>query len=334
MDEMKFTILSLAIAALICSCSGRTDTATADNIAENAEPLGNFSADSAYRYVAEQVAFGPRVPGTDRHEQCRDYLVNKLRSFGPDSIIIQQADLTAFNGDVLPSSNIIAMFNKEAKDRILLAAHWDTRPWADRDPDPEKHDQPVLGANDGASGVAVLLEVARNLQLKEPTVGVDIIFFDSEDYGTYGAMNHDTDGWCLGSKYWVENMVPYEGNALPDYGILLDMVGNRDALFHYEQYSTELAATPTIKVWAEADNMGYSDRFLRNVGGAVIDDHVYLNNAGIPTTNIIEMVNVQTGSFFPAWHTTHDDMSNISLRTLGMVGNVVLNVVYREKPGD
>lgn len=328
---MKFTVVSLAIVALICSCSGRTKTTTAESVSETEAPMGQFSADSAYRYVAEQVAFGPRVPGTAAHDSCREYLVNKFRSFGADSIIVQQADLTAFNGDVLPSSNIIAMYNKDAHDRILLAAHWDSRPWADRDPDPDKRDMPVLGANDGGSGVAVLLEVARNFTLRKPDVGVDIILFDSEDYGASGQGNHDDDGWCLGSKYWVSNMVPYEGHALPDYGILLDMVGNREALFHYEEHSTRYAATPTIKVWAEADNMGYGDRFIRTVGGAVIDDHIYLNNAGIPTTDIIEMLNVETGSFFPEWHTTHDNMSVISPSTLAMVGNVVLNVVYREK---
>ena len=327
---MRFTFVSLAIAALICSCTGRTATATADRNTDTAEPLGCFSEDSAYKYVSEQVAFGPRVPGTEQHDMCRDYLVDKLKGFGADTVIVQQADLQAFNGDILPSSNIIAMYNKEAGDRILLAAHWDSRPWADHDPDPDKRAMPVPGANDGGSGVGVLLEIARNLQLRAPSVGVDIILFDSEDYGNSGQGTYDDDGWCLGSKYWVANMVPYQGHALPEYGILLDMVGNREALFHYEENSTLFAATPTVKVWAEAERMGYGNCFPRRLGGAVIDDHLYLSNAGIPTTDIIEMLNIETGSFFPEWHTTHDDMSNISAATLGMVGKVVLNVVYQE----
>ncbi|MDE6207945.1 MAG: M28 family peptidase, partial [Muribaculaceae bacterium] len=299
-----------------------------------AEIIGHFSADSAYRNIAQQVAFGPRVPGTEAHRQCKDYIVSELMRYGVDSVLVQEAEVTAFNGDRLPIYNIIAGFNtnRTARRRVLLVAHWDTRPWADQDLDVSKRSKPIDGANDGASGVGVLLEIARNLGQLKPSIGVDLLFVDAEDYGRNSGFEDNSESWCLGTQYWVSHMIPYREDNLPYYGILLDMVGGRDAKFHYEYFSQQEARTPTIKVWSEAERLGFGDIFVREVGGAVTDDHVFITNAGIPTTDIIESNNPVTSSFNPTWHTTDDRLENIDRRTLDAVGKTVLNVVYKEKP--
>lgn len=188
------------------------------------------------------------------------------------------------------------------------------------------------GANDGGSGVGVLLEIARNLAAKQPSIGVDIAFFDAEDYGKYEGFEDSSDTWCLGSQYWAKNMIPYSAYNKPVYGILLDMVGGRGARFHYELFSQEYARLATVKVWGEAEKLGYSDYFIREKGAPVTDDHVVLTRAGIPTTNIIESINSETQSFNPTWHTLDDTMANIDRASLKAVGETVLNVVYKERP--
>lgn len=326
--------MALVIMAMVCAaCKSNSKTDSAQNgTTPKSTPIGNFDADSAYQYIADQVAFGPRIPGSDAHRNCRDWLVQSLKNHGADSVIVQEATVKAYNGDVLPISNIIAGFNIRQSRRVLLVAHWDTRPWADHDNTIEKRHSTFDGANDGGSGVGVLLEIARNLGQKAPSVGVDIMFTDAEDYGNSDGFDSNSDTWCLGSKYWSENIVPYRIDNLPVYGILLDMVGGRNAVFHYEAFSTQNAATPTIKVWSEAEALGYGDRFPRRLGGAVTDDHINITNAGIPTTDIIELNNIETQSFPPTWHTLADNMSNIDKSTLKAVGQTVLNVVYKEKP--
>lgn len=325
-----FATLAVAAGMSALSCSRRASGGDTDST-RRAAVIGNFNADSAYRYIAEQVTFGPRVPGTAAHDSCASYIIRKMQQFGVDTMMVQRATVTAFDGTALPMTNIIAGFNPKARHRILLAAHYDTRPWADRDPDPANHNRPIPGANDGGSGVGVLLEIARNLQMRPADVGVDLAFIDCEDYGNANT-NVVGDGYCLGSKYWMENRAPYYPENRPVYGILLDMVGGRDACFHYEYFSQENAQTPTIKVWSEANALGYSNIFIRSVGAAVNDDHVVLTNAGIPTTNIIESANRVTGSFPPTWHTMSDNMDNIDPATLEAVGRTVLNVVYKERP--
>ncbi len=295
--------------------------------------MGEFSADSAYSYVARQVAFGSRVPGTASHDSCATWIETRMRAWA-DSVIVQKGTVAAFDGTVLPITNIIAGFNLPQTKRILLVAHYDTRPWADRESDPELHNTPIPGANDGGSGTAVLMEIARNLARKAPTVGVDILFVDAEDYGPGETSISDTgfDGWCLGSRYWTQNMIPYGNHNLPAYGILLDMVGGRDAVFHYEYFSQRDAVTPTVKVWSEAMQLGYENIFCRQVGGAVNDDHLVITAAGIPTTDIIESNSKSTGSFPDTWHTLDDNLENIDPDVLDAVGKTVLNVVYKERP--
>lgn len=339
MSIQKTTVLAAFLslflsAAIGCGCgkgSKTADNGSRSTQKEDTLRLGNFDADSAYSYIAEQVAFGPRVPGTDAHRACRDWLINKFRRLGIDSIIVQEATVTASNGDVLPISNIIAGFYTDRPKRIVIAAHWDTRPWADQEAKAEDRAKPILGANDGGSGVAVILELVRNLAQNRPNVGVDFILFDAEDYGEHGAFDPNTESWCLGSQYWSHNIVPYRPDNLPEYGIVLDMVGGRDAVFHYEAYSAEKAPKPTIKVWSEAERLGYGNIFDRTIGGVVVDDHVFMNRAGIPTTDIIELNNHATGSFPATWHTLNDNIDNIDKNTLQAVGETLLNVIYKEK---
>lgn len=333
MNIMRITASAFISALLVLAgCKSNAGTGQNSTAEPTAKVLGAFNADSAFSYVADQVAFGPRVPGTEGHKACRDYIVDRLRDFSADTIIVQDAEVTAYDGTHLPISNIFASYKQEQSKRVLLVAHWDTRPWADRENNEDTRKQPIPGANDGGSGVAVLLEIARNLAMKEPSVGVDLLFVDAEDYGCSEGFDRHDDTWCLGSQYWVDNMVPYSGGNMPVYGILLDMVGGRNARFHYEDFSTRNASTPTIKVWSEAEALGYGDRFIRKVGGAAIDDHIVLTRAGIPTTDIIELCNEQTYSFPPTWHTHDDNIDNIDRSSLNAVGQTVLNVIYKEKP--
>lgn len=329
-------ILTNFLAAVLASatlgaCHATTSKPDARSDAgEKAAVIGNFDADSAYNHISRQVAFGPRVPGTEGHRRCSEYLIGELRRFGADTVIVQEAELTAFNGDRLPIRNIFARFNPAASNKILLAAHWDTRPWADNESKEEDRAKPIPGANDGGSGVAVILEIARNLGIKAPSCGVDILFADAEDYGNGNGFSNSDKSWCLGTQYWVEHM-PYNTVNKPSYGILLDMVGGVGAKFHREHFSNNEARQATLRVWGEAQSLGLNDIFINKVGGAVVDDHVFLTEAGIPTTDIIENMSDATGNFPTTWHTLDDDMQYISRRTLDAVGKTVLNVVYKEK---
>lgn len=334
MEKWLKIMCGATLLTAVAACSG-ADATTADTT-DTTKPdqvllLGKFSADSAYSYIEHQVDFGPRVPGTEAHEECAAYIIDELNRHGVDTMYVQQGTVEAFNGDVLPITNIIAGFNPKALRRILLVAHWDTRPWADNESTIERRKQPIAGANDGGSGVGVLLEIARNLGAKHPKVGVDLLFVDAEDYGDSSGFSGRENTWCLGTQYWLEHMVPYRAENLPVYGILLDMVGGKNARFHYEHFSKTKVPTATLKVWSEAQRLNHGDYFIPKMGGAITDDHVFLTNAGIPTVDIVETLNEQTNSFPPTWHTLDDNMRNISKSTLQAVGETVLNVIYKEK---
>lgn len=316
-----FTSLFIA-----CACSGKA-TNTAPKTTETVE-IPSFNADSAYNYVKTQVDFGPRVPGSATHKACGDWLVASLKAFGADTVIEQTAWDNAFNGDRLPIRNIFARYNPDARHRVILLAHWDTRPWADNDPDKTNHVKPVPGANDGASGVGVLLEMARQFQAQRPEIGVDLLLTDVEDYGETGG--DDETSWCIGTQYWVENM-PYGVSDRPMYGVLLDMVGGQGAQFHREYFSDNYASATVDRVWAAAKMAGYEDRFVNAPGGAITDDHIHLLKAGIPTIDIIESHNASTGNFPPTWHTVKDDMSSIDASSLKAVGQTLMQLIYTEK---
>ena len=289
-----------------------------------------FDKEAAYDFVAAQVAFGPRVPNTEAHQACKEYLVAKLKEFNA-TVIEQNFKAKAYTGTVLNGTNIIGQFNPTAKKRIVLAAHWDTRHITDNDPDESRRNEPVMGADDGASGVGVLLEVAKQLgQHPIGNLGVDIVFFDAEDYGNSGG--EDQDSWALGSQHWSKK--PHVNGYRADYGILLDMVGGKNARFPIEGTSAYYAPNVVRKVWKLAQGMGFSDYFsAENVGG-VTDDHFFVNKiAKIPMIDIINLP-IDTGqTFVKHWHTTNDTMENIDKRTLRAVGQVVLAVLYNEANG-
>lgn len=290
-----------------------------------------FSEDSAYAYVAAQCKFGPRVPSSDAHNLCGDYLYNELKKYA-DKVQLNGANIKTFDGKSHICKNIIASFNLKATKRVMLCAHWDTRPFADQD----NHDQnkPIEGANDGASGVGILLEIARNLKLKPTEIGVDIILFDLEDYGqpSESELPPMEDSYCLGSQYWAKNR--HIKNYMPAYGILLDMVGAPDAQFNKEKGSVEFAPTIVEKVWTVAHQLGYNN-FIDEPNNGVIDDHYYINDiAKIPVIDIIEYTKDKSlgDNFSHTWHTHNDNIKNISKYTLKNVGQTVMEVIYKEKP--
>ena len=289
----------------------------------------SFSSDSAYNYVKQQVDFGARVPNTKAHKACAAYLSSTLERFGAQ-VTEQHATLTAFDGTILNAINIIGSFQPEKKSRILLFAHWDTRPWSDNDSDKRNYNTPVMGANDGASGVGVLLEIARQLGKTQPEVGVDIIFFDAEDYGApETAASPMQDSWCLGSQYWARN--PHVKGYRAKYGILLDMVGASGAMFYREQVSDYFAKHIVDKTWQTAQNLGFSNYFINQKGGMITDDHLYVNQLiGIPSINIIQHDPHSESGFGHYWHTINDTMENIDKNTLNAVGTTVLHVLYNE----
>lgn len=292
-----------------------------------------FNMDSAFLYVQKQVDFGPRVPNTKEHVACAEWLASELNRHGFDTLV-QRGKVLAFNGNVLNIQNIIGQFNPTAKERVMFCAHWDTRPFADRDT--INKNKPIDGANDGASGVGVLLEVARQVSLKNPNIGLDIIFFDAEDYGavqvseTMQDLTSMSHTWCLGSQYWCKN--PPILNYNPKYGILLDMVGAEDAIFPKDAVSRHYAGGLVNKVWKTAQNMGYGNYFVNQLAGAITDDHTYINEmTNIPVIDIIHYVpNGNYGDFGKFHHTHADNMDIVNKNTLGAVGQVMLEVIYQE----
>ena len=292
-----------------------------------------FNADSAYHYVATQVEFGPRIPNTPAHARAANYFVETLKRFGAN-ITIQEFQADHFTGR-LNLKNIVASFNPEKRKRILLAAHWDTRPFSDKDP--EMPNAPFPGANDGASGVGVLLEIARVISSTQaPDVGVDIILFDGEDWGeregeqgTHPLPDGLQEWWCLGSQHWARNK--HKPNYSAYYGILLDMVGAADAQFHREGYSMEFAPSIVEKVWNHAQRLGFSHVFKRQTQPGVTDDHLFVNTiARIPMINIVHF-EPGIGFFGDFHHTQEDNLELINKEMLGIVGTTVLNTLYFEK---
>jgi Zn-dependent M28 family amino/carboxypeptidase len=323
----KIFILLISVLPLV-ACNHATQ---ANKTEEKVINIPTFSSDSAYLYTKNQVDFGARVPNTKAHDACAVYLAAKLKSFGAQ-VIEQKADLMAFDGTVLKSVNIIGTYNPKATTRILLLSHWDSRPWADNDPDPANHKKPVMAANDGASGVAVLLEMARQMGKNAPTVGVDILFVDAEDYGKPSSAGGDPneDSWCLGTQYWAKN--PHVQGYTARYGILLDMVGAPEATFCKEQSSEYYAGSVVNTVWAQAKSLGFNQYFKDEKGGSITDDHIYVNKlAGIPTIDIIHYDPNSGSGFGTYWHTTHDTMDKVDKNTLNAVGTTLMHVVYNEK---
>lgn len=288
-----------------------------------------FNGDSAFAFVKAQTDFGPRTPNSEAHDQCAAYLAAQLETYC-DTVYIQDFTATAYDGKSLKSQNIIGSFSPDKKDRILLASHWDSRPMADHDAIEANRTQPIDGADDGASGVGVLLELARLLQQERPEIGVDIIFFDAEDYGTPSGVDLPGDWWCLGSQYWAQN--PHVEGYDARFGILLDMVGAPNAKFYHEYFSSYFAQDVVSKVWGSAYQLGYGNYFINQQAHPITDDHYYVNKLGhIKMIDIIHQDNSTGTGFRSVWHTTHDNIDNIDATTLGVVGSVLRMVIENEK---
>lgn len=288
-----------------------------------------FNADSAYAYVKAQLAFGNRIPGSRGWQQCAQWLTTQMQRWC-DTVVVQDFHATLWDGTTVPGKNIIASLRRMADRRVLLAAHWDSRSWADHDPNSDLDHSPVPGANDGASGVAVLMEMARVMSQMPPSVGVDFIFFDVEDQGApEWSEVYDQDTWCKGSQYWAQNRhVPYYTAV---YGVLFDMVGTLHPRFTKEQISRSFAPGLTDKLWRAADALGHGNIFVNQDTDPILDDHYYVNRlAGIPMADIVQ--NSGNVSFFEHWHTTTDDLQAVSAESLRMVAEVTMKTVYGDFP--
>lgn len=314
--------LWLLISLLILGSCSDTDKEGL-KFSEKGREVPVFSSDSAYHFVQEQVEMGPRVPNTAAHREALHYVERKLRTYAGKDLVFTQSFTAQGYDEELELANVIAAFNPSSPDRIMLSAHWDSRPRADADT--VRTDEPIVGADDGGSGVAVLLELARIFRDKPPPIGVDIVLFDGEDYGRSGSL----DLYFLGSKHWSDN--PPVPGYKPRFGILLDMVGAKNATFLKERYSMTYAPNLVNELWNIADEKGWSAYFPDEQGAAISDDHVIVNErARIPIIDIINHGRTEQGSaiFAPHWHTHGDSMDIISRETLQAVGEVMTELIY------
>ena len=330
-------MIALLIVALIAGAafnflpSNKAEVSETEEI-EKVLPVGpDFNADSAYIYLQEQCDFGPRTMNSTAHDKCEKWIIQKFEQYGC-KVTTQKATLNGYDGTPLRSTNIMASYNPEATTRIMFCAHWDCRPWADNDPDSTNWHKPIIAANDAASGVGVMIELARILKGSGLELGVDFICFDAEDYGTPQWFEGEDPGdtWALGAQYFANNLP--EGYA-PRYGILLDMVGGVGAKFYREGMSMQYAPAIVKKVWNAARQVGYGSYFPKADGGMITDDHIPVNQtANIPCIDVIPYYpDCAQSSFGPTWHTIADNMDNIDKNTLKAVGQTMVQVLFTEK---
>ena len=330
-------MIALLIVALIAGAafnflpSNKAEVSETEEI-EKVQPVGpDFNADSAYIYLQEQCDFGPRTMNSTAHDKCEKWIIQKFEQYGC-KVTTQKATLNGYDGTPLRSTNIIASYNPEATTRIMFCAHWDCRPWADNDPDSTNWHKPIVAANDAASGVGVMIELARILKGSGLELGVDFICFDAEDYGTPQWFEGEDPGdtWALGAQYFANNLP--EGYA-PRYGILLDMVGGVGAKFYREGMSMQYAPAIVKKVWNAARQVGYGSYFPKDDGGMITDDHIPVNQtANIPCIDVIPYYpDCAQSRFGPTWHTIADNMDNIDKNTLKAVGQTMVQVLFTEK---
>ena len=328
-DSINKGFLTSIMVLCIASCGSSQKTSGVEQDDNQAASIPEFSGDSAYTYTERQCGFGPRVLGSEAHEKCGQYIMSEFRRFGCRTFA-QNAEFVRYDGKSFKGYNIIAQTNPSAAYRIVICAHWDSRPWADQDSDPAKRHLPVMAANDGASGVGVMIELARLLQKDTVAYGVDFICFDAEDMGTPAwekSDGDDSDTWCLGSQHWAKN--PHSTSI--SYGILLDMVGGTGSSFYQEGFSSRYAQSIVKKVWDAAAQAGYGEYFPTSQGGYITDDHLPMNRiAHIPTIDIVNYYPTYENGFGPTWHTSHDTMNNISVETLKAVGQTVVQLLYTE----
>lgn len=332
---MKKRIVLYLVTALFAglngACGGHSERKVNQPDTIALAPCPQFCSDSAFLFIEQQCKFGPRVTGTPQSQKCGDFIVSQFKRFGAN-VEEQLTEVTIYDGSRLPARNIVASLNPENKDRIMFCAHWDTRPWADNDPNTKNHRKPVLGANDGASGVAVMMEICRILQLKPVKIGIDFVCFDAEDMGTpqwAETLENDEHTWCLGSRYWAEQAFAKKYRAR--YGVLLDMVGGRGSTFSREQASRQYADPVVEMIWSLARQIGYRHYFPMTDGGYLVDDHLNVNRiARIPCLDIVPYFEYGPSSFGPTWHTVEDTPKNIDVNVLEAVGQTLVQLIYNE----
>lgn len=323
----KRTLYTLTVASILLFTSCTADEKSGLQFTEQGRAVPEFSSENAYLYIVEQVNLGPRVPNSEAHREAIQLYNRHFREFAGNNSVYVQSFQTEVYGDTLNLYNLIASFGTEYSDRILLAAHWDSRPRAEEDL--TNPNSPILGADDGASGVAVLMEFAKIFSENDLPLGVDIILFDGEDYG----IPSDLDNYFLGSRHWGSN--PPVPNYNPRFGILLDMVGGENAVFPKEGYSMQFAPNLVNEIWSIAAEFNYDHIFIDERGGMISDDHIIVERlTEIPMINIIHHRLDGSGNvnFPPYWHTQNDNLDIIDKNVIQSVGEVLLELIYNRIP--
>jgi len=314
----RLTGIAALLAATACGAKGDKPAAAVAAVRTSNE----FNADSAMSYIRQQMAFGPRIPGTETARKTGDWIVSRLRATA-DTVVEQRWTHTLATGKTLPMRNIFARFKPNAKQRILYVTHWDTRPFADSETDPAKAKLPMPGANDGASGVALLMAVADALKKTPPNTGVDLLFVDGEDWGTFGPPDVDV---LIGSTYFAQHL-PYPGYA-PTFGVLWDMIGDADLNIYQEVNSAQAAPEVVQKVWSTAKDMGYEKYFIPEAREPITDDHVPLIKAGLKVIDVIDIdfgPRDESGNVTTNYHhTLQDTMDHVSAKSMKIVGDVAM----------
>lgn len=306
-----------------CGNEPKETTESKTDTVGNTAPISipSFIADSAYSHIEKQLSFGFRTPGSVGQKNCANWMEQQLKQYC-DTVYRQEVSVKGGDGKTLPCINLIGSINPNAKRRILLLTHWDSRPWADEDDSAQT--KPILAADDAASGVGVLIELSRQLQLQKinPDLGIDIFFTDVEDYGKSEEWGEQS--YCLGTQYWAAN--PHVAGYTAEFGILLDMVGAKGATFPIEAHSREFANNVLEIVYGAATRAGYSSYFPYTNGIRTLDDHFFVNTMlKIPT---IDIINTNEVGFKSHWHTHDDNMNIIDRATLKAVGQTLLQVIY------
>ena len=323
----KYFLFAIVLSFLsACSFVSHSEKTKQDDAIVRVVPT--FNPDSAYQYVKAQCDFGPRVPGTEAHTACLQYFVEQFSRFGADTVIVQEGESMIYDGTKMPIRNVVTSYGLGKPNRVMICAHWDSRPFADNDINSDNRRKAIIGANDGASGVGVMMELARQLGQKNAAIGVDLILFDLEDWGApdWEQSKLSDGGWALGSKYWASR--PHIPGYQAQFAILLDMVGAQGAQFYREYFSDQYASWVVDRVWNKAADLGLAHVFVNQRGGGVTDDHINVNRAGIPCVDIIQFQTDTETGFGDYWHTHNDDMRNIDPLTLDAVGRVLMEIIY------
>jgi hypothetical protein len=311
-------MLLILLVCLVTACNGDAKQGSAAQRADSSGATSTgFNGTAAYNYAKAQVDFGPRVPGTPAAQKAGDWIIRMMRARA-DTVIIQSFTYTTADGKKLPLRNILARFRPELAERVLYVTHWDSRPISESAATEAEKKMPVPGANDGASGVGLFVALGDLLKKTKPSVGVDLLFTDGEDYGAFGPPQVDV---LIGAKYFAAH--PPSPGYKPLYGVLWDMIGDKDLRIPYEMISFQQAPEVVSRVWQTAADLGYGDIFVQESGGEVTDDHVPLLQSGLRVIDVIDLT-------YPPHHTPQDTMDKISAKSLAVVGDVAAALVTRK----